>query len=90
MDDTQSRYQAAKARVEALRGFYIHLTVYIVVNIGLFLIDTLATPGNLWFFWPLAGWGIAVAIHGLSVLGRGRWLGAEWEERKIREQMEAS
>jgi len=89
VDDTQGKYQAAKAKVEALKGFYIHLTVYIVVNIGLFLIDTVATPDGLWFFWPLTGWGIAVVIHGLTVLGRGRRLGADWEERKIREMMEA-
>lgn len=89
MDETQSRYQAAKARVEALRGFYIHLIVYIVVNVGLFLLNMLGTPDSLWFFWPLGGWGIAVVIHGLSVLGRGWWLGADWEERKIREMMEA-
>ena len=87
MSDQGTRYQHAKKRVEALRQFYVHLTVYVVVNLFLFGLNMLISPGSLWFYWPLMGWGIAVALHALRVFGSGRRLGAEWEEKKIQELM---
>jgi hypothetical protein len=80
-------YKAARRRVRQLRGFYSHLAVYVAVNAGLLIINLFSSPGRLWIVWPLAGWGIAVVIHGASVFLAGRMLGREWEERKIREIM---
>ena len=88
MSEQETRYQNAKKRVEALKGFYTHLTVYVLVNLLLFTINMLTSPGSLWFYWPLMGWGIAVALHALRVFGFGRRFGPEWEERKINELME--
>src|SRR5579859_6729684 len=82
------RYQRARARVEAIRGFYIHLAVYLLVNLGLFLINIVTDSHSLWFYWPLMGWGIAVAIHGLTVFWPVAAPGSNWEQRKIREYME--
>lgn len=86
--DQSSEYKAARCQVRKLRGFYAHLTVYLAVNAGLLVINLFSSPGRLWVVWPLAGWGIAVVIHGASVFLGGRWFGREWEERKIREIME--
>jgi hypothetical protein len=80
------RYERAHQRVEALRGFYMHLVVFVVVNAGLFVLDMLSSGGT-WFFWPLLGWGIGLVIHAVSVFARGPF-GADWEARKIRELME--
>ena len=88
MSEQEARYQNAKRRVETLKGFYVHLTVYVLVNLLLFTINVLTSPESLWFFWPLLGWGIALALHALRVFGTGRSLGAEWQERKIDELME--
>lgn len=88
MNEQDIKYQKAKERVAALRGFYVHLTVYIIVNGGLFLIDLVTSPGSFWFFWPLMGWGIGLAFHALTVFGLGRRFDAGWEERKINEFME--
>jgi hypothetical protein len=88
MSDQESRYRNAKKRVETLREFYVHLTIYILVNLLLFTINMLTSPQGLWFFWPLLGWGIAVALHALRVFVLGRRFGAGWEERKINELME--
>ncbi len=88
MDTEDIKYQRAKKRVEALKGFYIHLGVYVLVNLFLFLLNIITAPDHLWFFWPLLGWGIAIVAHGFSVFGSGRLFGAEWEERKIKEIME--
>ncbi len=89
MNENEDRiYQRAKARVEALRGFYIHAMVYVTVNLGLFAINMLTSRDSLWFYWPLLGWGIGLAINGLVVFAGGL-LGGDWEERKIRETMAA-
>ena len=88
MNEKEIKYQKAKKRVEALRGFYIHLTVYVVVNLILFSINMIVSPDSLWFFWPLMGWGVGLAFHALSVFGFVPRFGADWEERKIREIME--
>jgi 2TM domain len=84
MDD-QETYNRAKRRVAQIKGFYIHATVYVLVNAVLIGINLWTEPGQIWFFWPLLGWGIGLAAHGFSVYGLGGFLGAEWEERKIQE-----
>lgn len=46
-----------------LRGFFgLHVGLYAVVNLGLFVID-LGGTGGTWFFYPLAGWGLLLALH---------------------------
>ncbi len=87
MDQEQQRYQRARERVEALRGFYVHALIFVLVNTMLFVIDLLS-GGGWWFFWPLIGWGIGLGVHALNVLGFGGFLGKDWEERKTREFMD--
>ena len=66
-------YEQAKKRVEEKKGFFIHLTVYIVVNIMLVLIWAFAAGGGYpWFLWPLGGWGIGILFHFLGVFVFGR------------------
>ncbi|HEX3301983.1 MAG TPA: 2TM domain-containing protein [Thermomicrobiales bacterium] len=84
---TDTRYQQARKRVEEIKGFYTHLIIYLVVNAFLFAIDFI-DGGSWWFYWPLLGWGIAVAIHGAVTFGVEGPLGKHWEERKIRELMD--
>ncbi len=84
-NDNQA-YERAHKRVEELRGFYMHLLMYVAVSLGLFFIDLLS-PGGPWFFWPVIGWGIFVVVHGVSLLMEGTLLGDRWEERKIRQFM---
>ena len=88
MNKQEIKYQKAKERVEAIKGFYIHLTVYVVVNLILFSINMIVTPDSLWFIWPLLGWGVGIVIQALSVFGSVPRLGSDWEERKIKEIME--
>ena len=59
-------YQRAKRRVEAKIGFYIHLAVYIGVNVLLIIVNLLTSPQYLWFKWPLIGWGIGIFFHGMA------------------------
>lgn len=80
--------QRAQYYVNRLRGFYHHLFFFVLIGLGLLVINLLGSPENLWFKWPLLGWGIGLALHGLSLLRRRRWLGSDWEARKMREYLE--
>ena len=82
------KYERAKKRIEEIKGFYTHLIVYVVVNIGLFLLNFITSRGEWWFYWPLMGWGIGVLFHGMGVFVFSRFPGKKWEDRKIKELMD--
>jgi len=65
--ENNEAYERARKRVEAKFSFYIHLSVYIVVNLLLIVINFSTSPQYLWFKWPLIGWGIGLFFHALSV-----------------------
>lgn len=81
----EERYKRARAFVQRLRGVYIHAAAFVAVNSFLIVVDLMTTPGLLWFYWPLFGWGIGLAAHVSSIFISERFLGPQWEERKMRE-----
>ncbi len=86
MDDQQ--YETAKKRVEDLKGFYIHLTVYVVIMTFLAIVNLFTTPNFWWFLFIAFFWGIGLVSNALSVFSRRGFFSKEWEERKIRKYME--
>ncbi len=82
------KYQRARERVEGLKYLYIHLGLYVLVNLFLFLLNIIVSPTSLWFYWPLLFWSIGLVLHAFYVFASGRLFGADWEERKIGEIME--
>src|SRR5262245_45591159 len=85
--DDEDRYRRARSRVREIRAFYLHLTVFVAVNILLHLVNFVASPAVYWAFWPLLGWGIALLAHALVTYRWIPFVGKEWEEQKIRELM---
>jgi 2TM domain len=81
------RRERAMRRVAALKGFYIHLAIYLAVNAGLVLVDALSGP-QWWVQWVILGWGIGVAAHALAVFGHASKYVADWEDRKIKQLMD--
>jgi hypothetical protein len=79
-------YKEARKRVEEKKGFFIHLTIYIVVNIVIVIIWATTGAGFPWFIFPLAGWGIGVLFHGLGVFVFSRQ--TEWDRRQIEKEAE--
>jgi hypothetical protein len=55
----------ARRRVAMKLGFYTHALVYLLVNLGLFALASFGGSGRTWNLWPLAGWGLGLAIHGI-------------------------
>ncbi len=83
---SQEAYERAKKRVEAKIGFYVHLAVYVVVNVLLTFINLSTSRQYLWFQWPLIGWGIGLFFHGLGVfVFSGR---SSVKEKMIQREME--
>jgi hypothetical protein len=66
MENTEA-YQKAKKKVEARLRFKIHLSVYLIVNAVLVTVNLINYPDNLWFIWPLIGWGIGLFWHAMGV-----------------------
>lgn len=95
----EQSYIRAKKRVKAIKGFYTHLIIFIVVNIflsGIIIYGLLKSGDSFseafsnfgvystWIFW-----GIGIFFHWLGVFGfNSIGLGKNWEERKIKEIME--
>lgn len=67
-NDFPRHARAGRARL----GFYIHLATYLLVNVLLVCVNLLTTPGRLWFFWPLLGWGTGLLAHALAVFALPR------------------
>lgn len=43
----------------------IHFTIYIIINMGLMIVNLFTSPQYIWFYWPLLGWGIGLIIHSI-------------------------
>ncbi|KRD12805.1 histidine kinase [Flavobacterium sp. Root901] len=82
------RYYHAQKRVKEIRSFYEHLTVYILVNPIVIVVNMMTSPGYLWCIWSLMGWGIPIVLHGLKAFNLPPFFNKKWEERKIREILE--
>ena len=59
--------RGVRIRARAVAGvkfsFYVHLAVYITVNLLLVFINLMTTPLLWWCLWVIAGWGFALLIH---------------------------
>jgi 2TM domain len=76
--------EEARRYVRRKRIFYTLLGAWIALSLMWFTIDMLDDgTESLWFYWPMFGTGIAVAISGVALLGVGGLFGAEWEQREI-------
>ena len=90
--DPAAAREQARRRAGQLRNFYIHIVVFVVGNLAAFLINwmTLSSGDNPWWFqWGLLVWSVALAVHGVTVVGRNSWLGPSWEQRKIAQYLQA-
>lgn len=86
--ENNQEYLNAKRRVQAIRGFYTHFVVYLIVNTVLFLINLFNRSGGWWFYWPLFGWGIGIVFHAYNTFIPHGVFGSKWEEKKIQEYLE--
>jgi 2TM domain len=75
--------EEARRYVRRKRIFYTVLGVWLALSVMWFAIDMLDDSSSIWFYWPMLGTGIGVAITGIVLLGIGGQFGADWERREI-------
>lgn len=83
-EDQDKSYERAQKRVKEIKSFYGNLISYCIIIPFLIIINLTTSPDNIWFYFPMLGWGIGLAAHGMSVFA----IGKRWEEKKIREILE--
>lgn len=92
------RYLRAEKKVDKLKGFYIHLLVYIFVNLFISTKKIMRNLENgetfeqaffdLGTFIVWMAWGVGLAFHAFNVFVDNGLLGNNWENRKIQEYMD--
>jgi len=98
MEEQETKYTRAKKRVHDLKGFYTHLSIYLLINCllqlfyaGVFDTGTISKHFPYWvrFTTPFF-WGLSLAGHAIWVF-YGKFFNnifKGWEERKINEILE--
>lgn len=76
----------ARKRAAAKLGWYAHAAVYVIVNAFLFLVSAQGFGHRAWSVFPLLGWGLGLALHGVSVFVLGQ--GSGLRERMIQRERE--
>jgi TctA family transporter len=85
MDDRQ---EEARRFVQRKRRFYTILVVYLALSLLWFVIDMLTGTDDLWFYWPVLGAGLIVAVIGIAMFGIGGLFGRDWERRQVDKYLE--
>lgn len=67
-DSSDGDSDVARAR-QRLRSLMIHFAGYFAVIAVLAAANLSLDPGNLWFVWPMVGWGGVLAIHTAWAMG---------------------
>jgi hypothetical protein len=76
----------ARKRASAKLGWYLHATVYVLVNLLIFSVSQYAFGTRPWSLGPLLGWGLGLVLHGISVFVLGR--GSSLRERLVQRERE--
>ena len=76
----------AHKRANAKMGWFIHATLYLTVNAFMFLRSEFAYGHARWSVGPVVGWGVGLALHGISVFVLGK--GSGLRERMVQKERE--
>ncbi|MHA6893747.1 2TM domain-containing protein [Ralstonia pseudosolanacearum] len=89
--DDAALLHRARQRAGARMGLRIHLLAFLAVNLMLaaMAMAMAMAQGQSWFVWPLLGWGVGLAAHGLGLawaLGSGYQRLVDQEVARLRRQ----
>jgi hypothetical protein len=82
-DISNDALEEARRYVRRKRIFYTVLGIWIALSLMWFLIDLADDSSSFWFYWPMLGTGIGVAVTGIVLLGIGGLMGVDRERREI-------
>lgn len=93
-----NKKERAKKRIEELKGFYVHLTVFLGVNLFISIskiVSNLQAGETFWqAFWDFGTfavwmfWGIGLVFHASKTFNYNPFFSKEWEERQIKKFMD--
>lgn len=86
----QDKYKRAKKRIEELKGFYMHLSIYTIIN-AVILVNIYLHADDFWqwhHFVTLFGWGIGLGFHATKTFGFNPFFGKKWEEKQIQKYID--
>jgi len=73
--------------VRDIKGFYSHLAMYLIFASAMVIASFFYSNGDPWYIWPILGWGVGVAAHGLMVFETFTLFGADWEKRQVEKRL---
>ncbi|MDP2685955.1 MAG: 2TM domain-containing protein [Aequorivita sp.] len=103
MDSSQNiKWKKAHKRVEALKGFYTHLAIYIIVNIAIFIVrgqiveffknESPDKDFMEWVDWNVLivpiFWGIGVLFHAANAFQYKLKFIKNWEQKQLEKFLE--
>ncbi len=90
----EEKLKRAKKRLDELKGFYIHLLVYLAVNtfiIGNIAISSIGESDSFWNFGTFVTpifWGIGLLFHAMHTFHLNPFFGRDWEKKQIQKYMD--
>ncbi|HKX19399.1 MAG TPA: 2TM domain-containing protein [bacterium] len=79
MSAEDERRRRARQTAEARYGFFWHLPIYVIVNLGLVAVWYFSGAGFPWPIFPIFFWGLGVFAHYMAAYHRS---GPDWIERE--------
>lgn len=76
----------ARRRAGAKLGWFVHATVYVLVNLVMFAMSRYGFGTRPWSVFPVLGWGLGLVLHGVSVFVLGK--GSNLRERMVQKERE--
>ncbi len=93
INKNSEQYLNAEKKLGEIKGFYIHLAIYLLVNIFI-IYQNYSYSESIFqslFNWSTLGtaffWGIGLVSHWSRVFGKNLIFNKDWEEKKIKEFM---
>ncbi|HUH46572.1 MAG TPA: 2TM domain-containing protein, partial [Arenibacter sp.] len=88
-NNENDKRRRAKKKIEEIKGFYVHLTIYISINLFITIrnvIESFQDGKSFWdTFWDFGNyavwifWGIGLAFHAIKALDYNPFFSKEWE-----------
>ena len=79
--------ERAMREVQDIKEFYQHGMSYVVVIVFLWIINAITSSDYWWAIWPTLGWGLGIAMHGVSAFNLLKLFGPEWERKQIEKRL---
>ncbi|MGH9032938.1 MAG: 2TM domain-containing protein [Acidimicrobiia bacterium] len=81
MADQDAAYEQARKRVEARIGFFVHLGVFVIINVVFLIVVG-------WdFLWATVFWGLGLALQGWAVFFAHSARVRNWKEQQVAKEL---